>query len=412
MRRMRKKKYDEVPVLPDADTPLPVMELRTRHASDHPWIFRRMVDEASAEDIEPGTMVEVLDKNNQFVGRGFYNPHSEIAIRLLTLTRDIFPDRRWFIGAITRAARLRQDVLQLPKVCDSYRVIHSEGDGLSGLVADKYGKCIVLELFSAGIHRHLEWVRQGFQENFPDHEIIVRADHRTERLEGVKMDGPPPQTRNLVIQENKLKLHVDLRRGHKTGFFLDQRDNRLRVSELSAGQSVFDGFCYTGGFALSAALGGAASVEAVDLDEKAIEVAEENRALNQIGDHLKFTHGNVFDVLRDRRAAGKKYSRMILDPAKLAISRPEIPKALSAYADMNRLGMQCIEPGGILVSCSCTGLVSEVDFLLALRAAAAESNNELQVLAIHGAGGDHPWALRVPEGRYLKAVFSRVTPLK
>jgi 23S rRNA (cytosine1962-C5)-methyltransferase len=410
---MRKRKHEEAPVLPDANTPLPVVELRTRHASDHPWIFRRMVDEQGTEDIEPGTLVEVLDKNQQFVGRGFFNPNSEISIRLLSLTRDVFPDRRWFIGTITRAARLRSEVLQLNKITDSYRVIHSEGDGLSGLVADKYGKTIVMELFSAGIHRHMDWVRQGFEENFPDHEIIIRSDHRTERLEGIKMDGPPPQTRELIINENKLKLNVDLRRGHKTGFFLDQRDNRLRISELSAGQSVFDGFCYTGGFALSAALGGAASVEAVDLDEKAIEVAEENRTLNQISaEQLKFTHGNVFDVLRDRRAAGKKYTRMILDPAKLAISRAEIPKALSAYADMNRLGMQCIEPGGILVSCSCTGLVSEEDFLMALRAAAAEANLELQVLAIHGAGADHPWALRVPEGRYLKAVFSRVTPLK
>jgi 23S rRNA (cytosine1962-C5)-methyltransferase len=184
------------------------------------------------------------------------------------------------------------------------------------------------------------------------------------------------------------------------------------MAAYCAGQTVFDGFCYTGGFGLSAALAGAKSVEAVDLDEDVIKIANRNRTLNEIGDQLSFKHGNVFDILRDRRSAGTKYSRMILDPAKLTTSRHEIPKALSAYADMNRMGMQCLEPGGVLLSCSCTGLVSEEDFLMALRAAATEANVELQILGVFGAPADHPWAIRTPEGRYLKAVFSRVTPMK
>jgi len=362
------------------------------------------------EDLAPGTLVEVLDKFRQHIGRGFYNPHSEVAVRLLTRSPGSFPDRRWFMGALARAVRLRHEVLRLPEATDAYRVVHSEGDGLSGLVVDKYGPVLVLELFSAGMSRHLEWLRQGLAESFPNHELIVRADHRTERLEGVKMDGPPPQTRELVIRENKLRLHVDLRRGHKTGFFLDQRDNRARVAELSAGEEVFDGFCYTGGFALSAALAGAKSVEAVDLDEKAVAVAVKNQALNSAGPQLQFTHGDVFDVLRAKRAGGKRFTRIILDPAKLALSKAEVPKALSAYADMNRLALQCLQPGGILVSCSCTGLVSEEDFLMALKAAAEEAGVELQIMAIHGAAPDHPWSIRVPEGRYLKAVFSRVMP--
>ncbi len=408
---MRKKQSDEAPILPEAGDVLPVVEMRTRHSTNHPWIFRRMVG-GPYDEIDPGTLVDVVERDGRFVGRGFYNPNSEIAVRLLTIQKEMYPDRRFFLGAITRAAKLRTEVLRLPEVTDSFRLVHSEGDGLSGLVADKYGRCIVLELFSAGMHRHLEWLKLGFLENFPEHEIIVRADHRTEKLEGLKMDGPPPATRELVIREHNLKLNVDLRRGHKTGYFLDQRDNRRRVAELSAGQEVFDGFCYTGGFALSAALGGAKSVEAVDLDEKAIDVANKNRVTNEIGEQLKFIHANVFDYLRDQRSAGKKYDRVILDPAKLAISRQEIPRALSAYADMNKLGMHCLKPGGVLVSCSCTGLVSEEDFLMALRAAAAESNVELQILAIHGAPGDHPFAVRVPEGRYLKAVYSRVMPLR
>ncbi|MCY3018201.1 MAG: class I SAM-dependent rRNA methyltransferase [Planctomycetota bacterium] len=409
---MRKPRDEEPATLPVAGDRLPLLALRTRHGSLHPWIYRRMVAETRS-DIAPGALVEVQDKFGHFVGRGFYNPHSEIAVRLLTLDPDEFPERRWFLGAIARAVRLRHDVLELPKCCDAYRLVHSEGDGLPGLVADKYGSCIILQLFSAGMHRHLEWLQQGFAEQFPEHEIIVRSDYRTERLEGVKMDGPPPTTREVVIHEHDLKLHVDLRRGHKTGYFLDQRDNRQRLAALARGQEVFDGFCYTGGFALAAALAGAKTVEAVDLDEKAIAVAERNRALNGISaEQLTCLHGDVFDVLRDRRTAGRRYSRIILDPAKLALSKPEVPRALSAYADMNRLAMQCLQPGGILVSCSCTGLVSEEEFLMALRAAAGETGVELQIFGIHGAAPDHPWAVRTPEGRYLKAVFSRVMPLR
>ena len=407
---MRKRIQDDVVVLPEAGDALPVVHLRTMHNSGHPWIFRRMAGEPDNE-IEPGTLVEVIDKARQFVGRGFYNPNSEIAVRLLTTTQGAYPDRNWFHATIANAVKLRHDVLKLNETCNAYRLVHSEGDGLSGLIADRYGDCIVLQLFSAGIHRHIDWIRDGFSAQFPNCEIIVKSDFRTEKLEGVKMDGPPPRTREVVIHEHNLKLNVDLRRGHKTGYFLDQRDNRRRMAEFCKGHKVFDGFCYTGGFALSAALNGAASVEAVDLDEKVIEVAEENKKLNGLGENLKFVHGNVFDVLRDRRAAGERYSRMILDPAKLAISRHDINKALSGYADMNRLGMQCLEPGGVLLSCSCTGLISEEQFLMALRAAAEEANVELQILAIHGAPGDHPWAVRAPEGRYLKAVFSRVMPL-
>jgi 23S rRNA (cytosine1962-C5)-methyltransferase len=408
---MRKRRNDDAPILPEAGDVLPVVEMKTRHSSNHVWVFRRMLN-GPYEEIDPGTLVEVVEKDGRFVGRGFYNPHSEIAVRLLTIGAEAYPDRRFFMGAIARAVKLRHDVLNLPKVTDSYRLVHSEGDGLSGLVADKYGKSIVLELFSAGMHRHLEWLKQAFLENFPEHEIVVRSDHRTEKLEGIKMDGPPPIARELVITEHNLKINVDLRRGHKTGYFLDQRDNRRRVAELSGGQEVFDGFCYTGGFALSAALGGAKSVEAVDLDEDAIKIANKNRETNGIGEQLSFVHNNVFDYLRDQRQVGRKYDRIILDPAKLAISRLDVPKAMSAYADMNRLGMQCIKPGGVLVSCSCTGLVSEEDLLSALRAAATEANVDLQIIAIHGAPGDHPWAVRVPEGRYLKAVYSRVMPLR
>jgi 23S rRNA (cytosine1962-C5)-methyltransferase len=264
------------------------------------------------------------------------------------------------------------------------------------------------------MHRHLEWILRGLEVQFPGAPVIVRADHRSEKHEGIKMDGPPPpeSLREIVIKEGPAQFRVDLRKGHKTGFFLDQRDNRARVAELCKGHEFFDGFCYSGGFAVMAALSGAKRVEAVDLDENAIAMANKNKKQNNLGESLEFRHGDVFNVLRDHRTAGKRFARMILDPAKQAVSRPELPKAAAAYQDMNRLGMQCVEPGGMLVSCSCTGLLQEEDFIDVLRAAAVQAGVELQIFHISGAPGDHPVAGFVPEGRYLKAVFSRVWPVR
>ena len=224
------------------------------------------------------------------------------------------------------------------------------------------------------------------------------------------MDGPPPseKSRHVVIQEHGARFHVDLRRGHKTGYFLDQRENRQRMAQLSRGRTLFDGFCYTGGFAIHAAKAGAKHVEAVDLDEDVLSIGEKNRSLNGLKDKIDFQHGNVFDILRAHRTAKRQFPRMVLDPAKLAVARHERSKALGAYRDMNRLGIQCLERGGVLLSCSCTGLISEEDFLDALRSAADEARVDLQIFHIDGAAPDHPFAAHMPEGRYLKAVFARV----
>lgn len=225
-----------------------------------------------------------------------------------------------------------------------------------------------------------------------------------------RIDADEDAPRKLIVREGPARFHVDLRRGHKTGFFADQREHRARLAELCRGAELFDGCCYSGGFAVQAALAGAKQVEAVDLDENAVAVAEENLKLNGVEGKVRARHANVFDVLRDHRAARRKFARVVLDPPKLAVTREERPKALEAYQDMNRLGMQCLEDGGVLVSCSCTGLVGEEDLLGVLREAAAEANKDLQVFHVGGASPDHPWSIHMPEGRYLKVVFSRVRP--
>jgi len=390
---------------------LPRVELRSYPQNRHPWVFRRMVAGEHPE-LPPGALVEVVDRDGEFFGYAFYNANSEIALRILSYERSQPVNAQWFRDKIARAVEFRHDVLKLPARNDAYRVVHSEGDGLSGLVVDRLGSVLVLELFSAGMHRNLGWIQAALKTHYPNLTQIVRADQRSEKHEGLEMDGPPPpeSLREVVIHEANLKFRVDLRDGHKTGFFTDQRENRVRTAELCRGEDVFDGFCYTGGFAMAAALHGAKRVEAMDLDENAVAIAERNQELNGIGPNLQFRHGNVFHRLRDMRATNTQFARMILDPSKQAIARHEINKALDAYCDMNRMGMQCVKPGGILVSCSCTGLVSEEMFLDVLRAAAGEAGVELQILAVTGAAADHPFAIRVPEGRYLKVVYSRVLP--
>ncbi len=209
----------------------------------------------------------------------------------------------------------------------------------------------------------------------------------------------------MDIRENGLVMRVDLAVGHKTGYFLDQRDNRLLAAGLSAGRDVWDLFCYTGGFGISAAKAGAKSVVSVDLDEKALAVAEGNAKRNEVS--VTYAHRNCFDFLRERTAAGETADVIIVDPAKLAAVRDEIPRALKTYNDINRLAMSAVRPGGVLVSCSCSGLVSEQQFVSVLSNAAREAGRELQIFRITGAAPDHPFRTDFPEGRYLKAVFAR-----
>lgn len=411
-RQERERREESVYRLPAPGSALPQIVLIERRPGHHPWIFRRMLEEPKQRVI-PGALVECVTRDGRRVGCGYYNANSEITLRLLSEDPRVVPDGEWFARRIADAVAFRHDVLKLPETTDAYRVIHSEGDGLSGLVVDRLANVLVLELYSAGPFRHLPWIQAGLRACFPDAEQVVRADARSEKYEGVAMDGPPPSENacELTVREGAARFHVDLRKGHKTGFFADQREHRARLAELSRGHELFDGCCYSGGFAIQAALAGAKRVEAVDLDEKAIAVAESNGKLNAVTDRVTFAHGNVFNVLREHRAARKRFARMVLDPPKLAVSKSELPKALQSYKDMNRQGMQCVEAGGVLLSCSCTGLVSELDLIGVLRDAASEARADLQIFGVGGASPDHPWAARMPEGRYLKVIYSRVRPL-
>ncbi|MCI0651128.1 MAG: class I SAM-dependent rRNA methyltransferase [Planctomycetes bacterium] len=393
--------------------PLPQVRLRCRVSGEHPWVYRRMLERPRA-GLKPGVMVEALTKEGVSFGRGFYNPNSEIALRLLTRNPKELPDAAWFSRKIASAVALRHDVLDLRERTDAYRLIHAEGDGISGLAVDRFAGVLVAEIYCAGVRRHWRWIAAALREHFPDAPLLARGDERAEVRERVLLGatsggsvGEGPE-----IQEDGVKYRVDLAAGHKTGFFLDQRDHRREVARLCIGKELFDGCCYSGGFALSALKGGARFVEAVDLDESAIALAKVNARRNGLAgnDRLKLRHANVFDVLRHHAKTGRRFGRIVLDPPKLAATKEDLPKALQAYADMNRLALECLVPGGVLVTSSCSGLVSEEAFLDVLRRAASQAGVTLQVFRVAGAAPDHPVAISAPEGRYLKVVYARALP--
>ncbi len=381
--------------------PRPAVRLRVGGARGHLHFYRKMVRRPDAP-IDPGTLVDVLDRDGAFVGRAFYNPRSNIALRLLT-TDPAEPDGDDFFRARLRAAvALRHDLLRLPDVTDAYRICHAEGDGLSGLIVDRLGPVLSIELFSRGFFKILEKVKAWLLEIFPKSAFSVRADEVIAEIEGFRLP-PPAAVEGVVVREHGVEFRVDFERGHKTGFFCDQRDNRAAVARMATGRDALDLCTYTGGFAISAAKGGAKRVVAVDLDEKALDVARQNGRLNRV--KVDFLHADLFNYLRQAR---EKFGLVVLDPAKMAREPEDLPKARRAYHDMNALAMKAVAPGGILLSCSCTGMVGEEEFLRILRAAAQTAGRTLQIFFVTGAAPDHPVSSLFPEGRYLKAVYSRV----
>ncbi|HWU71171.1 MAG TPA: class I SAM-dependent rRNA methyltransferase [Pseudoxanthomonas sp.] len=383
---------------------LPVVRLKNAWRSSHPWIFQKLVEKPAPRP-KPGSIVDVVGVDGVFVGRGFYNGHSRIAVRILETHPDIAVDQGWFARKIAEAVSLRRDVLKLDEISNAWRVVHSEGDGLSGLVVDRYDDLLVVEFFSAGMFRHREWVYDALRMQFPGCRFHSFADEHVQKQESFDFHNTSG-TAPAVIEEYGIRFRADPAGAHKTGFFADQRENREWLSRHCAGKRVLDLCCNTGGFAVYAAVRGAEEVLGVDIDADVIEIAKGNAKLNQV--RPKFVQADIFPYLRDAATRGDQYDVVILDPAKMTRDRGQVISALKKYLDMNKLALGVVKPGGLFATFSCTGLVSEEQFLDMLRRAAFYAGRTIQVLKVAGAGADHPFMAHVQESRYLKAVFCRV----
>lgn len=386
--------------------PLPQIRLKIDRRSSHPWIFQKMAEKPAVR-LPGGSVVDILDRTGQWVGRGFWNGHSRISLRVLTAEPDEQIDEAFFRRRIEAAIAFRRQTLKLDDVSNAYRLFFSEGDQLSGLVIDRFGDLIVVEYFAAGPWRFRDVIHGILKEQFPEAKLYWFAEQHVQKQESFDCHPPEPPA-PVVITEHGVRFRVQAGAKHKTGFFADQRDNRLALSALCGGKRVLDLCCNSGGFGVYAkAKGGADEVTGLDLDEEALELAKQNANLNQA--RVRFVQSDLFPWLRDMLAQGQKWDVVILDPAKQTRDREEVELALKKYFDMNKLALQAVAPGGLFLTCSCTGLISEEEFMECLRRAAWNAGRTLQVFKLSGAAPDHPFLAHVREGRYLKAVWARVT---
>jgi 23S rRNA (cytosine1962-C5)-methyltransferase len=385
-------------------TELPRIQLKIERRSNHPWIFQKMVDRP--ERLPAGTVVDILDRAGTWVGRGFYNGHSRIALRVLTEKQDEAIDEAFLARKIANAVRLRKETLKLDAVSDAYRLVHSEGDGLSGLVVDRFGPMLVLEFFSAGMWRLRTQIQEILTMHFPGATFYAFAEEHVQKQESFDFRAPEPPA-SFIITEHGLRFRVAPGSKHKTGFFVDQRDNRKMLAEFCEGKKVLDLCCNSGGFSVYAkTLGKAEEVIGVDLDESVIPLAQKNANQNQA--RVRFVQADLFAWIRDVLPTRQRFDVVVLDPAKQTRSKEEIDLALKKYLDMNRLALHMVAPGGIFLTCSCSGLISEEMFLDTVRKSAWQAGRTVQIFRLSGAAPDHPFMAHVAEGRYLKAVWCRV----
>ncbi|MEE8281990.1 MAG: class I SAM-dependent rRNA methyltransferase [candidate division NC10 bacterium] len=369
----------------------------------HPWIYQADVEKTDGAP-QKGSLVDIYGAGRRFLGRGYINPDSQILVRLLTRKEEPI-DTGFFRRRIT-AARAHRQRLAIPST--AIRMVHAEADALPGLLLDCYGDIVVLQILTAG----MECLRGVFlpviEELLRPRGIFLRNDVPARLLEGLPLEKDFLERAFdpvVTIEEDDLRFRVNIATGQKTGFFLDQRDNRLAIRALAPDQQVLDCFCYTGGFALHAAKAGARRVEGIDISEEAVAVATENATLNDLADRCTFRNGNVFDELRALQGAGRVFDLIVLDPPAFTKSKEAVAGALRGYKEINLRAMKLLRPGGILVTSSCSYHVSEATFLDMLQDAAGDARLRYRILAVRSQSGDHPALLGVKETKYLKSVF-------
>jgi 23S rRNA (cytosine1962-C5)-methyltransferase len=380
-------------------------KINPRIALGHPWIYNNEVDRI-AGPIEPGDIVEVYFFDGQLAGRGYINPNSQIIIRLLTRKREEI-DAHFFYEKIKTAWAYRQQL----GYTENCRLVFGEADGLPALIIDKFNDYFVLQTLSLGIDIWKQAIVEALQKIFSPKGIYERNDVPVRELEGltqVKNFLTDPFPTEIIIKENDLQFYVNIETGQKTGYFLDQQDNRRAIKEIVKGADVLGAFTYTGTFEIHAAHYGAKSVLGIDISESAVAQANKNAALNKLDHIVQFEAMNAFDVLKKWGKEGRKYDVVMLDPPAFTKSRNNIDKAVTGYKEINLRGMQMLRNGGFLVTSSCTNLVSPELFLETIQMAAWDAKKRIRQVTYQSQSSDHPIIWGMENTHYLKFLIVEV----
>jgi 23S rRNA (cytosine1962-C5)-methyltransferase len=378
----------------------------------HPWVFSGAIDRIEGETAD-GDLVEVCDAGRNWLARGYLNRRSQITVRLLTWRRDETVDLDFWRRLLERAIAARQSLAE-DSGTTAYRLVHAESDYLPGLIVDRYGEWLVVQFLTLGVERWrkdlvglLADLADGVQGVYERSDVQVRAKEGLEQRAGVLWGQEPPDLQEIL--EQGYRFLVDLKQGHKTGFYLDQRENRARLPAFCAGAEVLDVFAYAGGFSVRAAGAGAAAITLVEGSSSALDLARRNVAANA-PEHraVDYVEGDAFSVLRGFRAQDRRFDVIVLDPPKFARSEREVKRAARAYKDVNLLALQLLRPGGVLFTFSCSAAVSADLFQKIVFGAAVDAEREAQLIGWLAQGADHPVALTFPEGAYLKGLICRV----
>ncbi|MBL8819767.1 MAG: class I SAM-dependent rRNA methyltransferase [Planctomyces sp.] len=406
--------------LPTVGDAVPEIVIRSRRAQPffgrHPWIFAGAIDQvrvAPGVELKAGTEVRVLSSEGKFIAWGLFNPVSRIRVRLYSWreTQRLTPE--FWKQQVERAVEGRRRQFDLKNESTGCRLIFSEADSLSGLTVDFYGGYVLVQFQSLALFEYRETLIQALEACLKPKGVWLRTEKGMREAEGLEIeDGllkgeAPPQP--LFLEENGVQFGVDVQRGQKTGYFLDQRQNRLAVCRYTQGARVLDAFCFSGGFGITALkCGGAASVVGIDSSESALKLAAANAELNGVANRCQWKKSEVRPALSELSGQGAKFDVVILDPPRMARTRGGMDRAIQGYTRLNLDALPLIPPGGILVTCSCSGLVTRAEFVEMVGDVARQSGRDIQILETHGQPCDHPVSATCPETEYLKVFICRV----
>lgn len=377
-----------------------------RVESGHPWVYQSELDYIDG-DFVPGDIVDVYNAKQRFIGRGYINPRSQIIVRLLTREQETI-DRDFFKKRIQTAWEYRQRVSNEPEYC---RLVYGEADFLPALIVDKFGPYLVIQTLALGIDVHKETIVSVLEELFQPAGIYERNDVPVRRLEGLPeqkgfIKGPFPT--EIEVRENGIPFLADVANGQKTGFFYDQRENRVFLKHVAPGAEILDCFCHTGSFAVHAALYGAKQITSIDISEEAIALARQNAERNGVADVCDFQVANAFDALRTMSDEKRQFDVVILDPPAFTKSRSSIEGAARGYKEINLRGLKMVRPGGFLVTCSCSYHMDKELFKAIIVDAARDARRLIRLVEYRTQAKDHPILPAAPETEYLKFMMVQV----